>query len=178
MSDISDIQSIVIVDNKNAGSYIKMLDAFKPKDATKCYVSVIKFEASIDLPDNYPYATHNIVLSLSGTNNTYSNDPSSGVIVRSQIIDSFMTSQFKIGKALVMGPDVTYAIYNVSHNIDNWVQVSMSDLNTFRISMKTASNQSDMVGNIQYSEISDNSFQFFLHLRVRFEWYFFSLNTI
>ena len=169
MSDINEIQSVVIVDNKNAGSYIKMVDAFKPKNATKCYVSVVKFEASVDLPDGYPYATHNIVLYLSGAQNTYSNDPSSGVIVRSQMIDSFMTSQFKVGKTLVLGPDVTYAIYNVSHNIDNWVHVSMSDLNTFRISMKTASNQSDMVGNIQYSDVSDNSFQYFLHLRVKFE---------
>ena len=169
MSDINEIQSIVIIDNKNAGSYVKMVDAFKPKSATRCYVCVSKFEASVDLPVDYPFATHNIVLSLSGSQNSYSNDPASGVIVRSQIIDSFMSSQYKIVQPLVVGPPITYAIYNVTNNIENWVEVSMSDLNTFRISMKTASNQSDMFGNIQYSDVSDNSFQYFLHLRVKFE---------
>lgn len=169
MSDLREIQSVVIVDNKNAGSYTKMIDLFKPKDATKCFVSVSKFEASVDLPDYYPYVSHNVVLSLSGTQNSYSNDPSSGTIVRSQIIDSFLTTTIKTAKAVVLGPDILYAVYNVVNSVDNWIQISLSDLNSFRLSMKTASNLSDPNGNVQYSEFSDNSFQFFLHLRVKFE---------
>lgn len=169
MSDISEIQNVLIIDNKNLGNYTKMIDLFKPKDATKCYISVAKFEASVDVADDYIYATHNVVLFAGGSQTAFSNDPSSGVIVRSQMIDSFMTSNFKTGKAIPAGQDVKYAIYNSHNNLDNWIKVSMGDLNSFRIFMKTASNQSDMVGNIQYSDVSDNSFQFFLHLRVKFE---------
>ena len=169
MSDINEIQSVIIIDNKNLGNYTKMVDLFKPKDATKCYVSVAKFEASVDVPDDYLYATHNVVLYAIGAQSAYANDPSSGVIVRTQIIDSFMTSNFKVGKAIPAGANVNYAIYSTHSNVDNWVKVSMSDLNSFRIYMKTASNQSDMLGNIQFSDVSDNSFQFFLHLRVKFE---------
>ena len=169
MSDINEVQSVIIIDNKNAGSYSKMVDLFKPKDATKCYISVAKFEASVDVSDDYIYATHNVVLYAVGTQSAFANDPSSGVIVRSQIIDTFMSSNFKIGKAIPAGANVNYAIYSQNNNMDNWVRVSMSDLNSFRIYMKTASNQSDMLGNIQFSDVSDNSFQFFLHLRVKFE---------
>lgn len=169
MADINDIQSVIIIDNKNLGNYTKMIDLFKPKDATKCYVSVAKFEASVDVPDDYIYATHNVVLYAVGTQSAYANDPASGVIVRSQIIDSFMTSTFKIGKAIPAGANVNYALYSQNNNMDNWVKINMGDLNSFKISMKTASNQSDMLGNIQFSDVSDNSFQFFLHLRVKFE---------
>jgi len=169
MSELSEIQSVVIIDNKSTGSYTKMIDLFKPKNATKCYVSVVKFEASVDVPDEYIHATHNVVLFIAGSQNSYSNDPSSGIIVRSQIVDSYLTSAFKVGKALLNGPDVRYATYNVNNSMDNWIKVSLSDLNSFRIFFKTASNQSDLNGNIQYSDVSDNSFQFFLHLRVKFE---------
>jgi hypothetical protein len=169
MSGITEIQNVVIIDNKNTGNYTKMIDLFKPKDATKCFISVAKFEASVDVEDDYIYATHNVVLFVAGTQSSYTNDPSSGVIVRSQIIDSFMTSTFKVAKAIPAGANVTYAVYSQHNNQDNWIQVNMGDLNSFRIFMKTASNQSDMLGNIQYSDVSDNSFQFFLHLRVKFE---------
>ena len=168
MSELDEIQSVVIIDNKNGGDYTKMIDVFKPKNATKCFISVMKFEASVDVPDDYIFATHNVVLFVAGSQNAYSNDPSSGTIVRSQIIDSYLTSTFKVGKALVAGPNVTYAAYNVSNSLDNWIKVSMSDLNSFRIFFKTASVQ-NVNNNIQYSDVSDNSFQFFLHLRVKFE---------
>lgn len=167
MADVKDIQSVIIIDNKNAGNYTKMIDVFKPKEAKKCYISVSKFEASIDLPADYDYITHNVILSIQGSQNTYVNDPSSGIVVRSQIIDSFMTSNIKT--ATILSTEFRFALYSAQNNIDNWVQVSMSDLNSFRIVFKTASNQIGGVGDIQYSDVSNNTFQFFLHLRVKFE---------
>lgn len=168
MSHINEIHSVIIIDNKNAGNYTKMIDAFKPKGATKCYVTVSKFEASVDVPDDYLYGTHNVVLSINGVENAYVNDSQSNIITRSQIIDTFLTSNFKIAKAIVGGANVNYAIYSVINSHENWIQVNMNDLNNFVINMKTASSQSDMINNITYSQVSDNSFQFFLHLRIKF----------
>lgn len=145
-----------------------MIDAFKPKDAQRCFICVEKFQASVDMAFNYFQPSHNIVLSIQGAQNTYVNDPPSGIISRSTIVDTFLTATFAVMNAGDHN-GITYAVYNVINPRDRWIELPMSDLNSFRIQMSTASNQTNLIDNISYSAVSGNTFQFFLHLKVKFE---------
>ena len=161
MSDINEIQSIVIVDNKSVSSYAKMIDSFKPKDAKKCLISVSKFEATYELPDNYALPSHNLALFISGSENTYTNQPSTNIVLRSQLVDTFMTSQ------IVAVGDDKFALYHTMNQTDHWIKIAMSDLNDLRLFFKTSSVLSDYVNNVSFSNVPQ--FAFFLHLRVKFE---------
>ena len=171
MSDIQQLHNIIIIDNKNGGNYVKMIDAFKPKQATKCFVTIDKFQASIDMEADYNLPTHNVILSVNGVQNSYVNDSNSNIILRSQIVDSFMTDIFRTVNTSFGGIDTvySYAIYNCLNNKENWLEINANDLNNFTIALKSASSQSDLYHDITYSEISGNSFQFFLHLKINFE---------
>lgn len=168
MTSLGDVQHVCIVDNQNAGQYVSMIDSFKPKDAQKCFICVTKFEAAVDLPANYDYPTHNIILTFNGVQNAYLNSDQN-VIVRSQVVDTFMTSYIKPTELTVNGvPNTEYAIYNVVNPVDKWFQISINDLNNFKIRMSTVSSI-NLLPALIYSNVSDNIFQFFLHLKIRFE---------
>lgn len=143
-----------------------MIDAFKPKDAQRCFICIEKFQASVEMDAVYNQPSHNIVLSIQGSQNSYVNDPPSGIISRSSIVDSFLTGTFvTIGLGLAA---VKYAIYNAMNPRDRWIEIPMSDLNSFQIHMSTASNQ-NLFNPIYYSAVNGNMFQFFLNLKVKFE---------
>ena len=169
MSRLDDVQYVCIIDNKNTGNYSKMIDAFKPKNAQRCFICVEKFQASVDMDVGYNQPSHNIVLSIQGAQNSYVNDPPSGIVVRSTIVDSFMTNTFNTTGVVGGYGGATYAIYNVVSCLERWIEIPLSDLNSFKIQMSTASNQTDLNGRISYSAFSGNTFQFFLHLKVKFE---------
>ena len=161
MTDINEIQSIVIIDNKSVSSYQKIIDALKPMNATKAFISIQKFEAMYELADDYTLPCHNLVLSISGTESAYINDPASNVVVRSQIIDSFMSSQI-----VSVGLE-KFAIYNVGNPTENWVRFNIGDLNSFRLSFRSASVISDFISPVSFTPVPQ--FAFFLHLKVKFE---------
>ena len=155
--------NVIIIDNKNAGNYSKMIDAFKPKGATKCFLTVSKFTAGIDLPDIYTHVTHNIVLQINGVQNSFVNDSYNNIIRRSNIVDTFFTRTFDIEAG------TKYAMYDCQNNQESWLEMNMDDLNNFQLMFKSANNEANGVYPIQYSEVSDNTFQFSLHLKIRFE---------
>lgn len=161
MSDINEIHSIILADNKSVSSYQKIIDALRPKSATKAYIAVHKFEAMYDLPDNYALPCHNLVLSISGTESAYANDPVSNVVVRSQIVDAFMTSQI-----VSVGVD-KFAVYTISNQTDDWVRLNMGDLNDLRLVFRSASILGDFINPVSFSPVPQ--FAFFLHLKVKFE---------
>jgi hypothetical protein len=161
MSDINEIHSIILMDNKSVSSYQKMIDALKPKNATKAYITVHKFEAMYELPDNYALPCHNLVLTISGTESAYANDPSSNVVIRSQVVDAFLTSQI-----VSIGAE-KFAVYNVGNPTENWVRLNMGDLNDLRLVFRSASILSDFINPVSFASVPQ--FSFFLHLRVKFE---------
>ena len=172
MSDIQQTHNIIIIDNKNGGNYVKMVDCLRPKSATKCFVSIDKFQASILMDDGYVLPSHNVILSINGVENSYVNNSESNIIVRSQIVDSFMTDKFTTVPIVVLNGVVNvfekYALYNCLNNKDNWLEINANDLNSFKIVMKSATTETDFQNPVQYNDIPIR-FQFFIHLKIKFE---------
>lgn len=169
MSHIDQIHNVVIIDNKSAGNYTRMLDCFRPKEARRCFLSVSKFKATVNVT-GLELGSHNIVLSVEGVENSYSNDINSKVIVRSSIIDAYSTSNILVvANSPIADRNGEYAYFNENNSTDTWIEISMNDLNNFRLSLKSASTQTDLLGNITYSDVSNDNFPFFLQLKVKFE---------
>ena len=161
---MEDIHHVIIVDNKNAGSYQQLVDLIRPIGATTCFVAIDKFQASIDLTNStYTKPTHNVCVFLNGIGNAYTNIADSPLLVRSTLLDTFLTD----ANNLNLSDGITYAYYNVINNKEKWVQLPLNDLNQFQLKLQTASNYGG-VSPITYSDISANTFQFFIHLRIRF----------
>ena len=167
MSRLGDVQQIIIIDNNESGNYTKLIDNFKPRDAQRCFICVDKFHGS------YKYGTliqiranafHNISLSINGVQNSYSNDPASKTIVRSNIVDSWMTNLFSEQTSGY------YATYLYESNQPTWLEIAMSDLNNFQLKFQASSASSNFIDDISFSPISLLAdFQFYLRLKLRFE---------
>jgi hypothetical protein len=169
MSRLGDIQQICIIDNQPFASYTEIIDAFKPKNAKRCFISVDKFHGSykygslIKLRTN---AFQNITLSINGIQNAYANDPLSKNIVRSNIVDVWMTNSF------AEQTDGYYASYLFEATQPNWLEINMADLNNFQLKFQIASTSSDFVNPVSFSLVGQNEFvdfQFYLRLKLRFE---------
>ena len=160
MSNINEIHNVIIMDNRNINNYFKMIDAIRPKEATKCYISVYKFEATVKVVDAN-VVSDNICIFVDGVENAYINDPYSNCIVRCGLLDSYLSSSVKTTNGN------TFALYNVNNSNDNWVKINPSNLNNLVMKFRTASTL-DFNNAIKYTDIA-NSIQFFLHLKIKFE---------
>ena len=172
MSNINEIHNVIIMDNRNINNYFKMIDAIRPKEATKCYISVYKFEATVRLPavNVGPVAvSDNICIFVEGVENTYINDPYSNHIVRGGLLDSYLSSNIKTATIVVSGAETptAFALYNVINSNDNWVKINPSNLNNLVMKFRTASTL-DFNNAIKYTDIAAQV-QFFLHLKIKFE---------
>lgn len=170
MSRLGDISYIAIVDNINTGAYIKMIDALKPKTATRCFIAVDKFQASVDLDANFSHPAHNLALIIHGVQNAYTNDKNAAAqsIVRASIVDTFISNNFQNATESVNGVVTLYAIYNLQNFQDRWFEISLSDLNALRLSFLTASNNGNDVS-VVFNVASQSRFQFNLLLKIKFE---------
>ena len=168
MSNINEIHNVVIMDNRNANNYFKMIDAIRPKEATTCYICVYKFEATVDIGEYKSGASEpisdNVCIFVDGVENVYINDPNSNCIVRSNLLDSYMVSY------TMKNSNVTnkwYALYNTINSKDNWIKINISNLNNLIMRFKTAS-LGDFANTIKYTDIVEK-IQFLLHLKIKFE---------
>ena len=165
MSNINEIHNIVIMDNRNANNYFKMIDAIRPKEATTCYICVYKFEGTVEIGEYKSGAeplSDNLCLFVDGVENVYINDPNSNCIVRSNLLDSYLQSL----NIKVTGGKF-YDLYNTINSKDNWVKINISNLNNLIMRFKTAS-LDDFANAIKYTDIVDK-IQFLLHLKIKFE---------
>ena len=160
MSNINEIHNVIIMDNRNINNYFKMIDAIRPKEATKCYISVYKFEATVKVVD-VNVVSDNICIFVDGVENAYINDPYSNCIVRCGLLDSYLSSNIKTTNGN------TFALYNVNNSNDNWVKINPSSLNNLVMKFRTASTL-DFNNAIKYTDVAAQV-QFFLHLKIKFE---------
>lgn len=154
MSTLNEIQHVLIMDKHSSGTYRKLIDGFKPKGATKCFICVEKLEALVVV--NAGIHSHNLILSVKGADNTYINTLDQGMttISRSSIIDSYLTTE-------IVG---TVAMYRVINSQDKWIQLSMDQLNHLEITFRHITDLS--ADPLTYSDVD---LQYFLHLKVKFE---------
>ena len=151
---------ITINDNKNIGNYTKLVDVIQPKNAQYAYLSITKFQASVQTL--FATIPNNVVLSLDAATSSFSNDSFSNTIVSSRLIDIFSTNTY-ISKA----SGDKFAYYNYEANHTNWIKINISSLSNLKFSFKTCSNYVDLVNPISYVDLPN--FPFTLQFKIKFE---------
>lgn len=118
------IHQVVISNTPNFKSNSMFIDIIKPIGAKKCFVCVDKFNASYAMspvlqvfPPSEEFEVH-----CNAIQNSYRYDPVSQMVVRSNLLDTFLT------KDVVMYGGQQIAMFNIINNKDNWLQIDINKL--------------------------------------------------
>ena len=150
----------VIITNSTSFISVKgiRVDILRPKEARRCFISVSKFNAIYPLLTsagfNAPF-TEEFSIYCDSIQNSYIFDQSSSMVIRSNLLDTYVTTH--ISSPTVLGVLSHVACFNVINNLDNWMEIDISRLNS--LSFSFGSTYLEQIGIDHYYN---------LHLRFKF----------
>jgi hypothetical protein len=115
---------IVVSNPANLNPLALFVDATRPKDASRCFICVGKVNGGYQVNPAAVYETLElhcdaVINSFRGTN--------TNALFRSDLLDAFITTNFQ-----TEGQN-RFAFFDVQNNDDNWMEISMSQLNNLSL---------------------------------------------
>ena len=161
------IQHITLFNNKKT-SFISNMDITRLDNATKCYISVSKFEAVKGILSDAILAglTDFIVLYIDNARNTYSTLGGNNVF-QSTMVDTFMSNN------LIQKNNYNYSTFSYASSQDKWVEFNINNLNSLKISFKNVeiglANKANLMIDLVEEDIPTDTFIYSLSLNIKFE---------
>jgi len=155
---------LTINDNVNNANYSKFIDSISRRDKDHVYISIVKFQAVIPVfnsvdqsiaPD--PLVPFPIIIEIEEARNVYYNESESNFIVRSSIVDTFVTNDVLADKAF----------HNHENTRPKWIKLNAASLHSLKISFKTCTSYLDAANPIKYVDLPN--FPFTLQLEFKFD---------
>ncbi len=152
------IHQVVISETPNFSSNTMFMDILKPKDAKRCFMCVDKFNASypinaIAVFNVFP-PTEEFEVRCNAIQNSYRYDSVSKMVLRSDLLDSFVTRD--ILSLTLGGQTQNVAVFQVINSMNNWQEIDMNRLPQIKFTF--VNNYNSAAG----------MFTFNLHLKFKF----------
>jgi len=152
------IHHIVISNTPSFTSVSTFVDVIKPKDAKRCFMAVNKFNASYPLNQiavaNVFPPTEEFEVHCDAIQNSYRYNASSGIVARSDLLDTFVTKD--IIPVTILGQTEEIACFNIINLNENWMEIDMNRLPQLKFTFNN-------------NLLNGGVYTFNLHLKIKFE---------
>lgn len=153
------IHQVLLTNTPSFSNLNLFFDILKPLEAKRCYICVTKFNSSYPISfassSLINFNCEEITILCDSVENSYCYNSSSNMVLRSNVIDTFLTSNI----SLVNNEHI--AFFNTINTLENWYEISINRLP--HISFTFLSN---------YDSVNANNyavpFIYNLHLKVKF----------